>query len=162
MLMHVIAHGGGGREGVRKHGGECALKVDFGRKIPCLIGESNLPERRAGPTFYQLSYIPAPFSACRFGSSIFPTAESLPPSRLYGKNVTCYEEVTNSVLVSVFTRRLSMYIVHSHMPFSVRKKISSSFNGRFKKKTTTRWYPYPPRLSPFSKRGGSHITGHSP
>ena len=37
---------------------ESALKVDSGRKIPCRTGESNLPERRAGPTLYQLSYIP--------------------------------------------------------------------------------------------------------
>ena len=38
---------------------ESALKVDFGRRISCLTGESNLPQRRAGlPT--QLSYIPGP------------------------------------------------------------------------------------------------------
>ena len=37
---------------------ESALKVDWGRKIPCRTGESNLPQRRAGPTLYQLSYIP--------------------------------------------------------------------------------------------------------
>ena len=38
---------------------ESALKVDSGRKIPCCTRESILPRRRAGPTFYQLSYIPA-------------------------------------------------------------------------------------------------------
>ena len=37
---------------------ESALKVDFGKKIPCHIGESNLRQRRAGPVLYQLSYIP--------------------------------------------------------------------------------------------------------
>ena len=37
---------------------ESALKVDSGRKIPCRTGESNLRQRRAGPTLYQLSYIP--------------------------------------------------------------------------------------------------------
>ena len=37
---------------------ESALKVDFGRKIPCLTGQSNLRQRRVGPTHYQLSYIP--------------------------------------------------------------------------------------------------------
>ena len=37
---------------------ESALKVDSGRKIPCRTGESNLPQRRAGPTRYQLRYIP--------------------------------------------------------------------------------------------------------
>ena len=36
------------------------LKVDSGRKIPCRTEESNLPQRRAGPTLYQLSYIPTP------------------------------------------------------------------------------------------------------
>ena len=35
-----------------------ALKIDSGRKIPCCTGESNLRQRRAGPTLYQLSYIP--------------------------------------------------------------------------------------------------------
>ena len=41
--------------------GESALKVDSGRKIPCRTGESNLRQRRGGPTLYQLSYIPAPY-----------------------------------------------------------------------------------------------------
>ena len=36
---------------------ESALKVDSGRKIPCRTGESNLRQRRDGPTLYQLSYI---------------------------------------------------------------------------------------------------------
>ena len=37
-----------------------ALKVDSGgdQKILCRTGESNLPQRRAGSTLYQLSYIP--------------------------------------------------------------------------------------------------------
>ena len=39
---------------------ESALKVDSGRKIPCRTGESNLPQRHAGPTLYQLSYTPLP------------------------------------------------------------------------------------------------------
>ena len=38
---------------------ESALKVDSGRNIPCRTGESNLRQRRAGPMFYQMSYIPA-------------------------------------------------------------------------------------------------------
>ena len=38
---------------------EPALKVDSGRKILCRTGESNLPQRRAGPTPCQLSYIPS-------------------------------------------------------------------------------------------------------
>ena len=37
---------------------ESSLKLDSGRKIPCRTGESNLRKRRAGPTRYQLSYIP--------------------------------------------------------------------------------------------------------
>ena len=37
-----------------------ALKDDSRRKIPCRTEESNLPQRRAGPTLYQLSYIPTP------------------------------------------------------------------------------------------------------
>ena len=40
---------------------ESALKVDSGRKNPSRTGESNLPQRCAGPTFYQLSYIPTHF-----------------------------------------------------------------------------------------------------
>ena len=41
---------------------ESAHKFDSGRKISCRTGESNLPQRRAGPTLSQLSYIPAPFT----------------------------------------------------------------------------------------------------
>ena len=37
---------------------ESALKVGSGRKIPSRTGESNLPQRRAGPELYPLSYIP--------------------------------------------------------------------------------------------------------
>ena len=37
---------------------ESVLKLDSGRKIPCRTGESNLPQQRAGPKAYQLSYIP--------------------------------------------------------------------------------------------------------
>ena len=37
---------------------ESALKVDSERKFPCRNGESNLRQRRAGPTLCQLSYIP--------------------------------------------------------------------------------------------------------
>ena len=55
MLMHAIAHGG-----VRAHVKESALKVDFERKITCRTEESNLRQRRDGPTLYQLSYIPIP------------------------------------------------------------------------------------------------------
>ena len=54
MLMHAIAHGERTYT-VR----ESALKVDSGRNIPCRTGESNLRQRRAGPMFYQMSYIPA-------------------------------------------------------------------------------------------------------
>ena len=39
---------------------ESALKVDSGNEIACRTGESNLRQRRAGPTLYQLSYIPSP------------------------------------------------------------------------------------------------------
>ena len=37
---------------------ESALKADSGRKKPSRTGESNLRERRADQTLYQLSYIP--------------------------------------------------------------------------------------------------------
>ena len=53
--MHAIAH-----EDCTDAVRQPALKVDSGRKIPCRTGESNLPQRRAGPTLYQLSYIPTP------------------------------------------------------------------------------------------------------
>ena len=39
---------------------ESALKVDSWRKIPCRTGKSNLRQRRAGPTVYQLSYTHIP------------------------------------------------------------------------------------------------------
>ena len=50
MLMHAVAH-----EGVRTHVRESALQEESGRKIPRRTGESNLPQRRDGPTLYQLS-----------------------------------------------------------------------------------------------------------
>ena len=56
MLMHAIAHGG-----EWTHVGECALKVDSGRKIPCYTRGWNLPQQHADPTLYQLSYIPTLF-----------------------------------------------------------------------------------------------------
>ena len=53
--MHVNAH-----ESCTNTVRESALKVDFGGKIPCRTGQSNLPQRRAGPMLYQMSYIPTP------------------------------------------------------------------------------------------------------
>ena len=47
MLMHAIAHGD-----VRTHVRESALKVDSGRKIPRLTGESNMRQRRDGPMLW--------------------------------------------------------------------------------------------------------------
>ena len=44
--------------GVYGHTKESALLVDSRRKIPCRLVESNLRQQRAGPTLYQLSYIP--------------------------------------------------------------------------------------------------------
>ena len=55
LFMHAVA-----KEGVQTHIQESALTVDSGRKIPCLTGELTLPQWRAGPTLYQLSYIPPP------------------------------------------------------------------------------------------------------
>ena len=46
-----------------------ALKVGCGRKIPCRTEESNLRQRRACPTLYQLSYVP-PRILLRFQRSI--------------------------------------------------------------------------------------------
>ena len=54
MLTHAIAH-----EGCTDTVGESALEVDSWRKISCRTGKSNLPQRRAGSTLYQLSYIPS-------------------------------------------------------------------------------------------------------
>ena len=53
MLMHAIAHGG-----YRHSKRVCTDSWLWEKKIPCRPGESNLRQRRAGPTFYQLSYIP--------------------------------------------------------------------------------------------------------
>ena len=58
MIMLVIAHGG--RTDTVK---ESALK-DTARKIPYRTLEFNLPQRRAGPTLYQLSYILTPIVGC--------------------------------------------------------------------------------------------------
>ena len=48
---------------------ESALKVDSGKKIPCLTGESNPRQRCGGPMLYRLSYIPyfpaVPMYTCR-------------------------------------------------------------------------------------------------
>ena len=63
-------HTGGCTDTVR----DSALKVDSGRKIPCCTEESNLPQRRAGPTIYQLSCIPAPSLRPRSPSFAFGTA----------------------------------------------------------------------------------------
>ena len=57
---------------------ESARKVDSGRKIPCRTGESNLRQRRDGPTIYELRYIPIPveftsISLCRYASAAGPT-----------------------------------------------------------------------------------------
>ena len=57
MFMHRIAH-----EGCSDTVRESALKVDSGRKIPCRTEQSNLPQRRAGPALYQLSYTPVPMA----------------------------------------------------------------------------------------------------
>ena len=56
MLTHAIAH-----EGCTDTVGESALEVDSWRKISCRTGKSNLPQRRADPTLYQLSYIHEPY-----------------------------------------------------------------------------------------------------
>ena len=51
--MYAIAHGW-----CMDAVGDSALKFDSERKMACRTGESNLRHRRAGPTLYQLSYIP--------------------------------------------------------------------------------------------------------
>ena len=53
ILMHAVAPDRY-TDTVRQY----ALKLDSGRKVPCRTGESNLRQRRAGPTLYELSYIP--------------------------------------------------------------------------------------------------------
>ena len=51
---------------------EYARKVDSGRKILCRTGESNLHQRRAGPTLCQLGYISVPKAGeIRFSSFSF-------------------------------------------------------------------------------------------
>ena len=59
---------------------ESALKVDSRRKLPHRTGESNLPQRRAGPTLYQLGNIPTP-SALLVEEFELP-AESPEPSNI--------------------------------------------------------------------------------
>ena len=48
MLTHAIAH-----EGCADTERESTLKVDYGKKIPCHIGELNLHQRRDGQMLYQ-------------------------------------------------------------------------------------------------------------
>ena len=47
---------------------ESALKIKSGRKISFRTGESNMPQRRAGPTLFKLSYIPTP-THMRYGQT---------------------------------------------------------------------------------------------
>ena len=54
MLLHAIALGSC-TDTVK----ESALKGDSRRKIVRCTRKSNLPKRRAGPTFYQVSFVPA-------------------------------------------------------------------------------------------------------
>ena len=56
MLMHAEGGGGTGTDTIR----ESALKVDSGRKIPCLTGESYQCQQCASPLLSQLNYIPTP------------------------------------------------------------------------------------------------------
>ena len=58
MLSHAIAHGG-----CTDNKKESALKVDSGKKIPCLTGESNQRLRRDGADAVatELHPIPIPF-----------------------------------------------------------------------------------------------------
>ena len=63
-------------------------KVDPGRKIPCRTGKSNMRQRRAGPTLYQLSYIPAPiFCHDRLSSQCRCTSNG--PSRDFRLTCQC-------------------------------------------------------------------------
>ena len=61
------------RGAARRHVRESALKVDTGRKIPSCIGESNLRQRRAGPTELHPPPTPQPPSyviASNFSSEV--------------------------------------------------------------------------------------------
>ena len=58
--VHTDVHACNCTQGCTDTVREPALKVDSGRKIPCHTRKPNLPEWRAGPTLYQLSYIPIP------------------------------------------------------------------------------------------------------
>ena len=69
---------------------ESALKVDTGRKIPCRTGESNLRQRRAGPTLCQLSCIPVQVQnlgppRCQRLSRDTPSPSSVPRVREGGE-----------------------------------------------------------------------------
>ena len=54
---------------------ESAPKVDSGRNIPCRTEESNLSERHASPTHYQLSYILAPADSLAHLSLLYLRSE---------------------------------------------------------------------------------------
>ena len=58
---------------------DSALKVGSWRKIPCRTGESNLPQRRAGPTLYKLSYISAELHVAAIFCTIKPRFRSRGP-----------------------------------------------------------------------------------
>ena len=92
---------------------ESALKVDSGRKIPCRTEECNLRQRRAGPTLYQLSYIPTPV-ICR--------------NRRTGNESDCYraQEFTNrSKILQAQSATKGSYQGESHR--TTRKKSLSRF-----------------------------------
>ena len=80
---------------------ESALTVDSGRKIPCRTGESNLRQRRAGTTLYQLSYIPAWIKVTNYVSLIRPGSRQgeKKPNR-FACFVCCQEFCLSGVLFS--------------------------------------------------------------
>ena len=94
--------------GVRIHVKESALKVDSEKKIPCRTGESNLRQRRGGPTPCQLNYFPTPRKESRRG--LEPTSVHLPPNAaLPPGHIGSREELFGTVLFYLTSHRKLTY-----------------------------------------------------
>ena len=84
---------------------ESALKVDSGRKIPCRIGHSNVRQRRASPTLYQVSCIPTPLIGLMMAISVpNPSDDTNSPDPVCYRRVNVNDPTMaeNAVLAEIF------------------------------------------------------------
>ena len=87
---------------------ESAPKAASGRKISCHTGEPNLPQRRAGTTLYQLSYIPIP-------SAIFNSVSVYCIAIAKKKNYELLAHVVSLAVVSVSNDTMYLLLVSAQL-----------------------------------------------